>query len=285
VTGVAWGPVYGRAFALAMGAWLAATGSAGAADWTTSVRLDPSQARRETAIGADMIGNGAGTYTTSTTALFSTLQQDGLRFRLSGGGGRYSYNGVAGRDGSLRPQRYSSQVGYADALVGYQFRFGQLTAKAFVGGSFRTHVETPFDPSVDVPAQTVSPRGVLELWFDISPRAFASLDVGLTDGRTQPDASAQTSSRARIAWNEGRRSATARTRIGWRLLPKLAFGFEGGGTADGDWAYAAKSNSGYGGAFVRYEWVRGELSLSGGARTDSVNPTSEYVTLNLLFRH
>lgn len=284
MTGVAYGCLYGRAIALAMGVWLAASSPAGAADWTTSVRLDPSQSRRETAVGSEMIGNGSGYYITSTSAVFSTLQQDGLRYRLSGGGGRYRYTGLAGRDSALRLQRYDSQTGYANALIGYQLQVGSVTAKAFAGGQFRTHRETPNDPSVYVPLQTIAPRAVLELWFDMSPRAFASLDLGWTDGRTAPKAAQTPASRTQIVWNEGRMSATARTRLGWRLQPELALGIEGGGSADGDRAYAAKSNSSYGGVFARYEWALGELSLSSGIRTDTVNPTSEYVAFNVLFR-
>jgi hypothetical protein len=59
---------------------------------------------------------------------------------------------------------------------------------------------------------------------------------------------------------------TSRIRLGWKLWPELSVGFEGG--AGGPLAPTLPTTWQNGmaraGAFLRYEWASGEVSISGG---------------------
>ena len=88
-------------------------------------------------------------------------------------------------------------------------------------------------------------KGVLEAWWNLSDRAWASLD--LSAGSTHLEYG-------------------GRVRLGWRLWPELSAGVEGGsgGTAEA----ALERDTSRVGAFLRYEWETGEVSVSGGWAVD-----------------
>lgn len=235
------------AAALAL-AWL--TVSARADGWITSTRIDPSRSSTETWSGAEGRRHGGSIWTGITLAPFGTLQQDGLRLRAVGGAGRYHYDSLARlADGSIGPMRYQSQVTFAEALAGYQTKLGALTAKAFAGVAWSETVTTPNDPSVPDLGAHISPKGALELWLDIGTSAFAQLDVG---------------------WSSHRQTSQALARLGWRVTPELSGGVEAGVLSTELPVYAYKSTRTVehqetkAGLFARYEFERGEVSVSGG---------------------
>jgi hypothetical protein len=89
----------------------------------------------------------------------------------------------------------------------------------------------------------VGGKALLETWLNLGERAWSALD---------------------LAWNSADHGYGARLRLGWRLLPEVSVGLDGGivGNADGDIVRTA--------LFVRYETARGELSVSGGVANDGL---------------
>ena len=57
---------------------------------------------------------------------------------------------------------------YTEALVGYNLRLGQLTAKAFAGDVFRTTRKS--DPKNKSDGTEYSAKGVVELWLNMGGR-------------------------------------------------------------------------------------------------------------------
>ena len=158
---------------------------------------------------------------------------DGVRLRAATGFGQYSY--VGERNG--REQSFSAQTGFADALVGYLERLGPLTAKAFVGISAIEHDVRPNDPQNPVQGRAYGPTGVVELWLNMGDRAWSSLDA---------------------SWTSAHETYAGPLRTGYRLFDDVSFGLEvrvNGNALDKD---------ARGGAFVRYAWHGGEVSLAGG---------------------
>lgn len=228
---------------------MAATG-ASAETWTTTTTVDPSLARAEIWSGVEGRRHGGSVWTGVTFAPLGSLRETGVRLRAVGGAGRYHYDSLARRaDGSIGPLRYMSQVTFADALAGYQTTLGALTAKAFAGVAWSETVTTPRDPSVPDLGSHLGPKGALELWLDIGPSAFAQLDVG---------------------WSSHRQTSQALGRLGWRATPVLSAGVEAGALATELPVRAAKGTRTIAhqeikaGLFMRYEFARGEVSLSGG---------------------
>jgi hypothetical protein len=243
---------------------------------------------REIWAGADISSNVWLAYTGVTWAPWSGIHDDGLRFRTTGGYGQYRYSGnVAGPNpGDVRATEFHATTYYSDLLIGYQKRFGELTAKAFVGASIVSHDISPVDEETVVIGAETGVKGVVELWLNMGERGWGSLD---------------------LSWNTAYDTRTARARVGYRFWPKLSLGLEGGINVD-DQADCRMEKSGApgcrtpnddtiepsdlmdyarAGAFARYEWERGELSLSAGALGDSFSrdgatDISPYVTVNWL---
>jgi hypothetical protein len=247
---------------------------------------------REVWAGADVSSDVWLLYSGVTIAPFSHIHGDGLRFRAVGGYGRYNYAGERTAIGGQPARRieYHAETGFADLLVGYLMRFGPLTAKSFVGASVIGHQIDPFDEDNLVSGDDFGVKGVLELWLNIGTDAWGSLD---------------------LSWSSAHDTRAARTRLGYRVLPTLSFGLEGGLNIDaqGDCDLGVKETSAcklqmskldasdsdgvsyfdYArvGTFVRYEWAGGEVSLSGGAlggsfKHDVSSEVSPYVTVNVL---
>src|ERR1700742_80292 len=89
----------------------------------------PQPGWREIWAGADVTGHAWLIYSGATVAPYNHIYADGLRLRIAGGYGGYSY--VGERRGQLAS--FEAETAYAEALVGYLQRFGPLTAKAFLG--------------------------------------------------------------------------------------------------------------------------------------------------------
>ena len=105
----------------------------------------------------------------------------------------------------------------------------------------------------------------LETWLDLGNLAWSALD---------------------LAWGSADRQYGARLRLGWRVLPDVSVGLDGGvaGSAGCDIARAA--------VFVRYETASGELSVAGGVANDGLSdgsrtamePSAPFASLSWLTR-
>lgn len=201
--------------------------------------------------GADATRNAWSSYTGFNWAPFGKLVDAGWRMRLAGGYGEYRYEG-----GRPRQSIYGSAA-FADLLVGYQMAFGDLTLKAFAGATFDGHLLAPFDETNPVNGSATGAKAVVESWLNLSPSAWLQVDG---------------------AYGTAHAGYTTRVRIGWRAMHSISLGVEGG--AFGNEA----SRSSRGGAFVRYEWLAGELSVSGGVSGDIAEPRNPYGTFVYLTR-
>jgi hypothetical protein len=215
----------------------------------------PSYGWREIWAGADASSHTWLIYSGATVAPYSDIFSNGLRLRIAGGYGGYSYTGE--RRGQL--QSFEAETAYAEALVGYLQRFGPLTAKAFVGLAAIEHDVTPLDPENSVQGQELGPKVVTEFWVNIGSSGWSSLD---------------------LSWTSAHQTAAARTRAGYRVLGDLSLGVEAGLNSN-DLGEDAR-----GGLFARYAWNGGEFSLAGGFAgrflEDAQSLEDPYATVNWL---
>lgn len=238
--------------------------------------LEPPQTRygwREVWAGVDAARDVWFLYSGVTLAPWSEhIHADGLRLRASGGYGHYSYTGATVTPtpcGSPRydpcvfaPKRFNVDQSYIDALVGYQKRIGELTAKGFVGVAGITHRFDTRDPRNAVEGEDFGVKGVLELWLNLGTNAWTSLDVSYTTAHD---------------------TGSARWRGGWRALQSLSAGPEV------HYNVNAQDDAGRAGGFVRHEWQGGEISLAGGwSGTITGGETQDwapYGTINVLLQY
>jgi len=171
-------------------------------------------------------------YSGATIAPSSDIFSDGVRLRAATVG-KYSYVG----ERNAREQSFAAQTGFADALVGYLERLGPLTAKAFVGISAIEHDVRPYDPQNPVQGRAYGPKGVVELWLNMGESAWSSLDA---------------------SWTSAHETYAGRMRTGYRLFDDVSIGLEA--RVNGN----ALDKDARGGAFLRYAWHGGEVSLAGG---------------------
>jgi hypothetical protein len=160
-------------------------------------------------------------------APFGGVHEDGLRLR-----------GVLGH-GNHR----SGAVGFADVLVGYHKQVGPVTLKLLAGMTVVDH--HPSTPLAAMEGTSFGAKGILEAWWNITDRAWASADL----------------SRASLHMEYA-----SRVRLGWRVWPELSLGLEGG--AAGASVPTWERDIARVGGFLRYEWAGGEVSISGGVAVD-----------------
>ncbi len=237
---------------------------------------------RETFTGADVTHDVWLLYSGVTLAPTSDIYSDGVRLRATGGYGQYRYQGHRAGDPNDTRRRFEGTVSFVEVLVGYQMRFGELTAKAFAGISAIDHVITPGDPIPSGGLLTqgldYGVKGALELWLNLGSEAWTSLDT---------------------SWTSAHQTYAGRWRLGYRVLPTVSLGLEAGinGNAlrgqrlleDGSLREALRPQT-RAGLFARYEWNGGEISISGGVansaydfgRTDGFDEL--YGTANWLMR-
>jgi hypothetical protein len=210
---------------------------------------------REVWSGADATSHVWLVYSGATVAPHANIFEDGLRLRVAGGTGGYSYTGE--RRGEL--VAFTAKTAFAEALVGYLKRFGPLTAKAFVGIAGIEHDITPLDPENPVQGQELGPKLATELWLNMGASAWSSLDV---------------------SWTSAHQTSAARSRTGYRVFDDVSLGIEGGLNAN-DLGEDARA-----GLFARYAWNGGEFSLAGGFSgrflDEAESLRDPYVTVNLL---
>ena len=215
--------------------------------------------------GADVSTHVWLIYSGATLAPFSDMHEDGLRLRAAGGYGQYQYVN------NSKHEKFQADTNFTDALIGYLKRMGPLTAKAFIGISAIDHIIEPYDIDNNVKGAEFGLKGVIELWLNIDNNAWASLD---------------------LAWAQAHNTRSVRTRIGYRVWPNLSIGLEAGINIDEQAHHKITKYEYYdaepdtaldyarGGAFARYEWCGGEISVSGGLLGDFTEHTSPYATVN-----
>ena len=135
------------------------------------------------------------------------LYAPGWRLRAVGAYGRYDYDGALFDGSNYAATTFDGQVGFAAALIGYQFRPGAVTVKLFAGIEAEDQRITPRDPNNSVQGTEIGLRLLAETWYDIAPRWFASADA---------------------AYGTAFQEYFSLARIGFRVRPKLSLGLEGG---------------------------------------------------------
>lgn len=223
--------------------------------------------QREVWVGADAGAHNWLVYSGGTYAPWGDIHADGFRLRATAGYGHYDYQWDA-------KTHVEVDKTTADVLVGYQHRFGELTAKAFIGWAILTDLDVP-SANVRIPKFQNGVKGALELWLNLGPNAWTSLDLNYADTRE--------------TWS-------VRSRVGYRVLPTVSLGVEGvinHANLAGQVQINSKTPQPLGnirvGAFARYEWFGGEISASGGltgdtgedlGSTDLLRKPSAYGTVN-----
>jgi Cellulose biosynthesis protein BcsS len=204
----------------------------------------PAVPRFELWSGAEVFHRVWSLYGGGQYAPFGSIREDGFRVRVTAGTQQHQVHGT---------------TSFSDLLAGYHKQLGPVTIKV-LGGL------TVANQSVDDPQASsgteMGGKAVLETWWNITDRAWTSVDA---------------------SWTTLHDVYGSRARLGWRLWPELSIGLEGGAT--GTWDY----DSARAGAFVRYEWASGEVSLSGGVSGDGprsgwVDVQGPFGTVSLLTR-
>ena len=206
------------------------------------------------------------------------IYSDGVRLRVVSGYGQYNYEGLRLRDTfashDAQKVRFHAKTEFTDAMIGYQTRFGELTAKVFAGFSAINHDIAPndcFDHRIkdSKPARFVNRcnpaagldygiKGALELWLNIDDNTWTSLNLSYTNAHDTSAAS----------W-----------RLGHRVLPTVSIGSElrynrNSGSASIDREPGERSHFQYSarsGGFIRYEWLGGEASIAGGVASQMID--------------
>lgn len=214
--------------------------------------------------GAEAFRHAWSLNTGATWAPFGPLDQDGFRVRAVAGVGRYSYRGLrpnAGLPpggesiflgaGSSAPRaaggppdetrKINGQTYFAEALAGYQWRFGELTLKAFAGAVFVKNVTVPFDPDADWAGMRTGVKAAVEAWYNITPKLWSATDLGYVTLD---------------------KHFSARQRLGWRLLDQVSVGVDAG--LRGSFETPSGIDHIRAGALLRYDWPGGEVSVTGG---------------------
>lgn len=211
----------------------------------------------EASAGADATAHGWSIYSGLTASIGGSLLENGWRIRLGGGYGEYAYSSTRWTGSTVVVVPFDGTVTFADALVGYQQRWGALTLKLFAGVVAQHNGVTPIDFESSVRGTRWGGKGALEAWLDIGADAFGQLD---------------------LTYATLHESYGARLRLGYKFTPQLSVGPEAGVNGNIDY------DSGRIGAFVRYDAALGEVSISAGAAADRSEVTGGYATINALLR-
>lgn len=237
--------------------WLAATATKSHAEDATAVPSVKPVYHYELWSGADAAARAWSAYAGATFALTGDIRDDGWRIRSSAGYGNYAYTSSRWTGAVNVPVKFKGTQSFADILGGYQITLGALTVKAFAGATQESHVLVPFDDENSVSGGRWGAKLALETWLNIGEWAFLQTDA---------------------AWSSNFDAHMTRLRAGYRLDPAWSVGLETGIVGN------ASYEAGRVGAFGRYQWSRGELSVSGGVSGDRSGDTGTYGTVGILFR-
>jgi hypothetical protein len=222
--------------------------------------------------GVDAANAGWSVYGGVTAAPFSDVRSDGFRVRSSAGHSRYSY-GRAYFDPFRRQlvwAKFDGRATSTDVLLGYQQSFGPVIVKLFAGLASEQHTILPgknttlaFDADNTVQGDKIGAKLVLETWTRLGDWGFVQADMN---------------------WSQPFDTYGGRLRLGYRLDPNWSAGLEAA-------AHARPLDQGRPlnlgartGAFLRFEWTNGEVSLSSGVDGNRDEVDGIYGSLNATFR-
>jgi hypothetical protein len=198
---------------------------------------EPDEPHTELFTGFEASDNYASGYLGGGYAFGKGLYAPGFRLRAVGAYGRYDYDGTLFTGGAYVPTEFDGQYGFAAALAGYQFQPGAVIVKLFAGVEAEDQHIVPHDPNNKVQGTEIGLRLLAETWYDVSPEWFLSADA---------------------SYGTAFQEYCVLSRIGYRVLPKLALGLEGGALGNEEY------DAGRAGGFMRINFLKLEATLSGG---------------------
>ncbi len=221
--------------------------------------LPPAHPWRTSWFGAQLLGKDWAGYTGTTSTFFGrSIREDGWRLRVVSGYGQYSYDDWLHSGASPEMTRFEGQHGFADVLLGYQYKLDRWTLKGFAGIASGGHTVTPHDPNNDAIGYAYGFTGALEAWFSISDQSWLSLN---------------------FSYSSLADSFNLTARYGRRLWRPMSLGLELSAVGNEDYATRRAA------AFGRYEWSTGAVRLSAGAALDRDNEIKPYAALNYEFHY
>ena len=213
----------------------------------------------ESSTGADATRASYTLYSSATVTLWRDVRTDGMRLRIGGGYGAYSYASPRWVSPTARAVlNFDGRQAFSDVMLGYHASVGPWLAKIYIGGTYERHDITPFDQENSVQGAKLGVKAALETWLRIGDTGFLQTDT---------------------SWSPVFSGYNARARLGWRLSPAFSVGPEvavmGNATYD----------AGRAGAFLRYEWDGGEVSFSAGASGDRSEISGPYGSVGFMLRY
>lgn len=177
------------------------------------------------------------------------LQEDGPRFRVMGGAGRYRYR-TAAVPGGINEGRITS----GEVMLGFRRMIGGTIATLFVGGHIENQKLAAPDPGHRAQGTAAGAKVALELFHRIGPQltATASALASTVHG-----------------------SYHARAALAHEHPSGLALGVEAALSGD------ARYNEPRAGLFVQGSYGRTVVALSGGFLSNSDKGSGAYATLSL----
>lgn len=170
-----------------------------------------------------------------------SLYEPGWRLRLAGGLGQYQYDGTLALSTGATPLRFSGATGLGEVLLGYQWRLGGLSLKAYGGLQYGEHRIEPDDPGNPVRGSVWGGKAAVELWAELSEAVWLSLDGAYAS-----------------AFDDYRVQA----RAGYRVHPAVSVGVEAAALGN------AGFDAGRAGLFLRWHRPRVMVTVAAGASDD-----------------
>ncbi len=185
-------------------------------------------------------------------APFGDIVAPGWRLRAGYGRGLYRYSGTRRLSGRDQDLLFVGEVSAYEALLGYQFRYRELTAKAFAGIESVRHRVAPEDPENAVQGTETGIKLALELWQNLGRRGWGA---------------------GHAAFSSAFNTFQGGLKAGYRLWERVALGLESG-------LYAQDETTiGHIGVVIRYQSSLGDIWFSGGLSGDYDRPDAPYASL------
>jgi len=216
--------------------------------------------------GADTAAPGWSVHGGITAALYGDIRDTGWRVRTAGSFGQYRYKRTYWDANAYKVVdiAFSAERRSVDALFGYQLAWGPATIKVFGGMTQEQKLDAArgtspiaLDDENGFQGERIGLKFALETWTRLADWGFVQAD---------------------LAWSQPTDSYSGRLRMGYRINQSWSAGPE----------LAAFGNlipdEGRLGAFARFEWERGEVSVSAGTTHNSVGSEEAYATVSALLR-
>lgn len=186
--------------------------------------------------GTDATATSIFAYLGSAWALGRDVRDEGWRLKMLAGRGGYDYDTTL--PGNARESTVDGDITLFQLMAGYQWSHGPWTIKGYGGIAWEDHDLSPFDPANSVNGAEAGAIGQLEIWRNLGPSGFASLDA---------------------SYSGAYGGYYAQGRLGRRIGPWMSAGLEAAALGNEEY------DGGRGGAFLRFHLGELDLTLSGGA--------------------